>query len=259
MSAEMQPLAVVTGASSGLGREFAKIAAVRGYRLLLIARNLHALEALSGSLRTESHLLPLDLTAPGAADQITGWLADRGIVPEVFINNAGFGAFGPAVEMDEARVKKMIRLNVTALTTLSLRMLRHMKAAGRGRIMNVASTAAFQPCPYLGVYGATKAYVLSLTEALAEEAKGSGVTVTALCPGPTRTNFGVNAGLKEDSPFDRYAADADKVALFGFNAMEAGKVVAVHGGLNRLGAFATRLVPRGAVRRIAASLIGRMK
>lgn len=154
MPDHIQPLAVITGASSGIGRELAKLAAQKGYRLLLIARNMRALEVLSRDLRTETHLLALDLTAAGAVDQISSWLSDRQIVPEIFINNAGFGAFGPASDMDEAMLKKMIRLNVMALTSLSLRMARRMKREGRGRIMNVASTAAFQPCPYLGVYGA---------------------------------------------------------------------------------------------------------
>ena len=199
MPDHIQPLAVITGASSGIGRELAKLAAQKGYRLLLIARNMRALEVLSRDLRTETHLLALDLTAAGAVDQISSWLSDRQIVPEIFINNAGFGAFGPASDMDEAMLKKMIRLNVMALTSLSLRMARRMKREGRGRIMNVASTAAFQPCPYLGVYGATKSYVLSFTESLAEELKGSGVTVTAFCPGPTRTQFGVTAGLSQES------------------------------------------------------------
>lgn len=167
MPDHIQPLAVITGASSGIGRELAKLAAQKGYRLLLIARNMRALEVLSRDLRTETHLLALDLTAAGAVDQISSWLSDRQIVPEIFINNAGFGAFGPASDMDEAMLKKMIRLNVMALTSLSLRMARRMKREGRGRIMNVASTAAFQPCPYLGVYGATKSYVLSFTESLA--------------------------------------------------------------------------------------------
>lgn len=259
MSEHLQPLAVITGASSGIGREFAKIAAQRGYRVLLIARNLRALEVVSRDLRTETHLLALDLTAAGAVDQISGWLADRSIVPEIFINNAGFGAFGPAAEMDEAMLKKMIRLNVMALTSLSLRMARHMMRAGGGRIMNVASTAAFQPCPYLGVYGATKSYVLSFTESLAEELKGTGVTATAFCPGPTRTQFGINAGLKEDSPFDRLSADAAKVALTGFDAMTAGRPVVIDGFTNRLGAFMTRLLPRCAVRRIASNLLQKME
>lgn len=147
MPDHIQPLAVITGASSGIGRELAKLAAQKGYRLLLIARNMRALEVLSRDLRTETHLLALDLTAAGAVDQISSWLSDRQIVPEIFINNAGFGAFGPASDMDEAMLKKMIRLNVMALTSLSLRMARRMKREGRGRIMNVASTAAFSPAP----------------------------------------------------------------------------------------------------------------
>ena len=259
MQDHLQPLAVITGASSGLGREFAKIAAQRGYRVLLIARNLRALEVVSRDLRTETHLLALDLTASGAVDQISGWLSDRQLVPEIFINNAGFGAFGPALEMDEAMLKKMIRLNVIALTNLSLRMARHMSHVGHGHIMNVASTAAFQSCPYLGVYGATKSYVLSFTESLAEELRDTGVTATAFCPGPTRTQFGVNAGLREESPFDRLSADAPKVARVGFDAMMAGRPVVIEGFTNRLGAFMSRLLPRSAVRRIAANLLQKME
>ncbi len=259
------------------------MAAARGYRVLLIARNMHALEVLSRDLRTETHLLALDLTAAGAVDQISSWLSDRRITPEIFINNAGFGAFGASVDMDEAMLKKMIRLNVgafgasvdmdeamlkkmirlnvMALTSLSLRMARRMKREGHGRILNVASTAAFQPCPYLGVYGATKAYVLSLsfTESLAEELRGSGVTVTAFCPGPTRTQFGVTAGLKADSPFERLSADPEDVAKTGFEGMMAGKVVVFEGTTNRLGAWMTRFLPRNMVRRIAANLLQKME
>ena len=258
-SDHIQPLAVITGASSGIGREFAKLAAARGYRVLLIARNMHALEVLSRDLRTETHLLALDLTAAGAVDQISSWLSDRRITPEIFINNAGFGAFGASVDMDEAMLKKMIRLNVMALTSLSLRMARRMKREGHGRILNVASTAAFQPCPYLGVYGATKAYVLSFTESLAEELRGSGVTVTAFCPGPTRTQFGVTAGLKADSPFERLSADPEDVAKTGFEGMMAGKGVVFEGTTNRLGAWMTRFLPRNMVRRIAANLLQKME
>ena len=250
MPDHIQPLAVITGASSGIGRELAKLAAQKGYRLLLIARNMRALEVLSRDLRTETHLLALDLTAAGAVDQISSWLSDRQIVPEIFINNAGFGAFGPASDMDEAMLKKMIRLNGMA---------RRMKREGRGRIMNVASTAAFQPCPYLGVYGATKSYVLSFTESLAEELKGSGVTVTAFCPGPTRTQFGVTAGLSQESPFDRLSADPERVAETGFKGMMAGRVVVLDGATNRFGAFMTRFLPRCLVRRIAGGMLAKLK
>lgn len=153
----------------------------------------------------------------------------------------------------------MIRLNVMALTSLSLRMARRMKREGRGRIMNVASTAAFQPCPYLGVYGATKSYVLSFTESLAEELKGSGVTVTAFCPGPTRTQFGVTAGLSQESPFDRLSADPERVAETGFKGMMAGRVVVLDGAANRFGAFMTRFLPRCLVRRIAGGILAKLK
>ena len=212
MPDHIQPLAVITGASSGIGRELAKLAAQKGYRLLLIARNMRALEVLSRDLRTETHLLALDLTAAGAVDQISSWLSDRQIVPEIFINNAGFGAFGPASDMDEAMLKKMIRLNVMALTSLSLRMARRMKREGRGRIMNVAST-----------------------------------------------QFGVTAGLSQESPFDRLSADPERVAETGFKGMMAGRVVVLDGATNRFGAFMTRFLPRCLVRRIAGGMLAKLK
>lgn len=255
----IRPMAVITGASSGLGREFAKIAAQKGYRVLLVARNLHALEVVSRDLRTETHLLQLDLTSAGAVDQISGWLSDREIVPEIVINNAGFGAFGETLEMDEAMLKKMIRLNVTALTSLSVRMGRRMVRQGRGHIMNIASTAAFQPCPYLGVYGATKAYVLSFTEALAQELHGTGVTATAYCPGPTRTQFGLNAGLKADNPFDTLATDPSGVAKQAWHCMMQGRPVAVHGWRNRFGTWLSAFMPRVVARRVSAGLLKKMQ
>ena len=147
MPDHIQPLAVITGASSGIGRELAKLAAQKGYRLLLIARNMRALEVLSRDLRTETHLLALDLTAAGAVDQISSWLSDRQIVPEIFINNAGFGAFGPASDMDEAMLKKMIRLNVMALTSLSLRMARRMKRSPSPSRSQRSSRAQASPSP----------------------------------------------------------------------------------------------------------------
>lgn len=259
MTAVPQPLAVITGASGGLGREFARIAAVRGYRLLLVARRRDALDALARTLRTETAVLALDLAEPGSADRISAWLSERGLVPAVLIGNAGFGAYGEAAEMDEAAVRAMIRLNVGALTTLTLREARRMAAAGGGRIMNVASTAAFRPCPHAALYGATKAYVLSFTEALAEELRGSPVTVTAFCPGPMKTGFSAAAGMKNTAAFDRIAADPAASALAGFRAMMRGEAVAFDTPRNALLSFLPRLFPRALVRRLTGQAIASAK
>ena len=256
-------IAVITGASSGLGVELLRAAAELCPDIdafWLIARRRERLEALAAQFPGKTLLpVPLDLTDPTALKSLESLLDAQKPAVSLLINNAGFGAFGPASDMDEAMLKKMIRLNVMALTSLSLRMARRMKREGRGRIMNVASTAAFQPCPYLGVYGATKSYVLSFTESLAEELKGSGVTVTAFCPGPTRTQFGVTAGLSQESPFDRLSADPERVAETGFKGMMAGRVVVLDGAANRFGAFMTRFLPRCLVRRIAGGILAKLK
>ena len=255
----LRPLAVITGASSGIGRELAIKAAMRGYRLLLVSRNEYALRELERTLHTRVDYLALDLTKDGSVDRICSWLSEHDLVPAILINNAGFGAFGPAIQMDTGHLSRMIHLNVDALTILSIRLGRRMANHGGGRILNVASTAAFQPCPQMAVYGATKAYVLSFSEALGEELKGSGVTVTALCPGPTRTNFGVNAGLKADSPFDHWATDPENVARCGFNAMMRGEPVVVQGFLNKIGSVLARLAPRSIVTAFTNYLIKQMK
>lgn len=254
-----RPLAIVTGASSGIGRELAFKAALRGYRLLLVSRNEFALKELQRSLRTRADILALDLKEESSIDRILSWLSEREITPELLINNAGFGAFGEAVDMNSDMLLSMIRLNVEAVTMLSVKIGRRMAAAGRGHILNVASTAAFQACPNLAVYGATKAYVLSLSEALHEELKPRGITVTALCPGPTRTNFGINAGLEKDSPFDRWATEPENVARTGFNAMMRGEAFVVDGVLNKVVAFGAQIAPRSWAAAIAGRLLKKMK
>ena len=198
MPDHIQPLAVITGASSGIGRELAKLAAQKGYRLLLIARNMRALEVLSRDLRTETHLLALDLTAAGAVDQISSWLSDRQIVPEIFINNAGFGVCGSLLETDSAKEEEMVQVNVAAMRRLFQFMLRRMQAQGGGTILNVASSAGLLPGgPYMAGYYASKAYVVSLTRGAAQELreKRSPVYVCALCPGPVNTEFNDRAGV----------------------------------------------------------------
>lgn len=265
---EVRRLAVITGASSGLGLEFARLAAAEGFETLIIARRRERLEALARELHEahgrKAHVLELDLALPEAPERVVKEIEAIGLVPEVLVNNAGFGAFGPALDMDPARLRRMLELNAGALTELSLRIGREMRNMGRGRIMNVASTAAFQACPYLGVYGATKAFVLSFTEALAEELRETEVTATAFCPGPTRTEFGDAAGLAHENAFDLCDLEsaerpADVVARTGWEGMKAGRRVVVDGLLNRLIARAAWALPRGLVSRLAASILKRLR
>ena len=247
----VKKVCVITGGTSGIGLCTAQAMLEKGYTVYELSRRAEGAPGMK-------HIMA-DVTKEETLAAAVQEILKQEDHIDVLINNAGFGAFGPASDMDEAMLKKMIRLNVMALTSLSLRMARRMKREGRGRIMNVASTAAFQPCPYLGVYGATKSYVLSFTESLAEELKGSGVTVTAFCPGPTRTQFGVTAGLSQESPFDRLSADPERVAETGFKGMMAGRVVVLDGATNRFGAFMTRFLPRCLVRRIAGGMLAKLK
>ena len=261
-------LAVITGASSGLGTEFARLAAAEGFETLLIARRVDRLHAVASELEekygTRAHVLGLDLTEPDAPERVMEAIDAIGMVPEVLVNNASFGAFGPALDMDPARLRRMLELNAGALTELSLRVGRKMRDMGRGRIMNVASTAAFQACPYLGVYGATKAFVLSFTEALAEELRGTAVAATAFCPGPTRTEFGDAAGLAKENAFDLCDLEsaerpADIAARTGWEGMMRGKRVVIDGWTNRLIARFAWALPRGIVSRLAAFILKRLK
>lgn len=180
------PVAVITGASSGLGAVFARIAAREGYRPVLVARRQQRLEALAAEIETASGLKPwvlaLDLTESAELSRLMDFLETRSVTPEIFINNAGFGDFGPMVDADEERISRMLRLNIAALTGLSIEAARAMKRLGRGRILNVASTAAFQACPGFGVYAATKAYVVSFTESLSEELRGTGYLLRPSVP-----------------------------------------------------------------------------
>ena len=185
--------ALVTGASSGMGEVFARELARRGADLVLAARSRGKLEALASELRASAHVTvqveAADLSEPGAGQALADRLAEQDLRIDVLVNNAGFGLFGPLHEADGQRIAQAVRLNVAAPTELTCSLLPGMRARDRGAIVNVASTAAFQPVPYMAVYGATKAYVLSFTEALWAETRGTGVHVTALCPGATDTAF----------------------------------------------------------------------
>ena len=252
-------LAVVTGASSGIGWEMGKQLAARGYDLLLVARREDRLRGLASQIESQgpvrADILRLDLAAQEARQQL---IAKIGLERDRFhllINNAGFGAVKPAVDVPPARSLEMIQLNVSALTELSLEAAKILMKKRSGAIINVASTAAFQAVPYMSVYAATKAYVLSFTEGLAEELHGSGVRVMALCPGYTRTEFQEVAGEPAESMRRRHMMSAEDCVRIGLNDFDAGKRISVTGTLNKLQIFASWLAPRSIVVRSAALVV----
>ena len=252
------PLALVTGASSGIGAEIAAELAKRGHDLILTGRDAARLEGVSQRVRSAGgacEILVLDMGTPEAAvTTLSKFLGDRPL--EVLVNNAGFGLSGPLSEAKETELASMIGLNVLALTLLTRAVVPGMLSRGNGRILNVASTASFQPIPSMAVYGATKAYVLSFSEALAEELSGSEVTVTALCPGPTATSFAERASVADSSMF-RHAMTAEAVAKIGLRALFKGRRVQVAGAGNALMAFSVRFSPRTLTAKVARWMMHR--
>ena len=249
----MAKTALITGASAGLGVEFARQLAARGYRLILAARRKDRLDALAAELGN-ARVIAIDLAEPGAAAALIAECDAAGAQVDLLVNNAGFGLRGPFTKLDAGRQREMIDLNVGALTDLCRLIGPRMAERRSGAILNVASTAAFQPGPKMAVYFATKAYVLSFTEALHEELKPFGVKVSALCPGPTRTEFGEVAGFGQDSRFDSIAMSAVEVVRTGLTGLEKNQAVVITGALNKAGAWGTRFLPRSTIRKIAGAL-----
>jgi len=252
--------ALVTGASGGIGLALARQLAAGGFDLVLTARSGGRLEELARELaerhRPRVRVIARDLAAPEAPAAIADELAREGIDVDVLVNNAGFGTYGPFAETDLAAELGMLQLNVVALTHLSKLFLRPMLSRGRGRILNVASTAAFQPGPLMAVYYASKAYVLSFSEAIAEEHGGSGVTVTALCPGPTTSGFQERAAMEESRLVAGKAMmGAEAVAEAGYRGLLAGKRIVIPGLANRLLAQAYRVSPR----RMTTAIVRKMQ
>ena len=255
-----RPLAVVTGASGGIGAELARGFAAAGHDLVLTARRRPELEALAADLPgVTCHVLPLDLADPLAVGELVAGLAAGGLTPDVLVLNAGFGLHGPFADADDHRLLDLLQVNVVALTQLVRAVLPGMLLRKRGRVLTVASTAAFQPGPLMAAYYASKAFVLSLSEAVAHECRGTGVTVTCLCPGPTATGFAAAAGGGKlaDGPG---AMTARAVAAAGVRGCLRGKRVVIPGVQNRVGAFFGRHLPRRLVlplvRRVQAGKTG---
>jgi hypothetical protein len=249
---------LVTGASTGIGREIALIAARRGRDLVLVARSEDKLSELARALRDDHRarveVVALDLSEPQAADSLVRETQRRGVEVEDLVNNAGFGSLGRFPETSLDLQLEMLRLNVLALTHLTHLLLPPMLARRRGRILNVASTAGLQPGPFMAVYYASKAYVLSFTEAIAEELRGTGVTATALLPGPTRTEFQSRAHMAGSRLVRLGMADARSVAEAGYRGMEAGRAVVIPGLGSKALSLLVRFSPRWSVRRVVSWL-----
>jgi len=261
MSGANSETVLVTGASSGIGWELAKCFAAGGFHLVLTARNTEALQSLADELRrahqTEVFVLTADLSRPETPEQVFQELQGRGITLDVLVNNAGFGAWGLFAELPLPRQLEMLQVNITALLHLTGLFLPGMVQRRRGGILNVASVAGFLPGPGMAVYYATKACVLSFTEALAEELTGTNVTVTALCPGPTITNFDKAAHINKGERKVRMARmSAEAVARYGLRAFRQRKVVAVPGLQNQLLVFLTRFGPRSIIRKTVRKFNG---
>ena len=247
------PITLITGASAGLGAEFARQCSARGERLVLVARRRDKLEALAKELGN-ARAVTLDLGQPGAAATLVADLVAHDEHVGTLINNAGFGLWGQFATLDGPRQRAMIDLNCGTLVELTHAVLPGMIERGQGAILNLASTAAFQPGPGMAVYFATKAFVLSFSEALHEEVREHGVTVTALCPGPTATEFGEVAGFTGNGGFDKISARSEDVVAMGLKALDRGRAVAIPGLVNKAGAQAHRFMPRWLLRKIAAAI-----
>lgn len=254
----MSKNAFVTGPTSGIGKAFSEILAKEGYSLTLIGRNPEKLEKtkkeLEGKYRATSiRVIQADLAIKEELESVCSQLENEEI--DVFINNAGFNIAGPFSETDYAVEEQMMLVNVVALTRLAKAVLKRMIKRRSGKILNLASIAGYAPSPLSSVYGATKAYVKSFSEALSEEVKGTGVTVTALCPGATRSNFASTSNLTNSKAFAKHVMSADEVAMIGYKAMVKGKRTQVAGLRNQIMVFFNTIAPKSVILKFAKGLL----
>jgi short-subunit dehydrogenase len=248
--------ALITGASMGLGREFARLFAADGIDVVLVARSEGKLRELAAELEKahgiRAHVVADDLTDPAAPERIFQSVKRAGVELEYLVNNAGFGSHGRFDQLDAKRELEMVQVNIAALVHLTRLFLPELVSRGHGRVMNIASTAGFQPGPLMATYYATKAFVISFTEAIAYELRHTGVTVTAHCPGATATEFARTASNDTSMLFRLGAADAPAVARHAYRAMQRGQVLAIHGIVNWLLVQSVRFSPRALVRATVA-------
>lgn len=256
----MTKTALITGASGGIGKEFARIYASQGYDLVLVARHEDALDKVASELQNAFNVrtfpIATDLSLPYAAEALHDSLSEIGISIHVLINSAGFGDYGKLSNQSLEKQLDMIAVNVTSLTQLTYYYLLDMLDQGEGKILNLASLAAFEPGPYFSVYFATKAYVLSFTEALSEELRETPISVMALCPGATETGYEHRAHAETSGMFkNTKVMKPDTVALYGFESLEKKKVVAIPGLMNKIAYFMLKLAPRKLTRKTMAKIL----
>ncbi len=255
-------IALVTGASSGIGLEMARLLAARGHGLVLVARSTSKLEALAKELEAAHGIAvtvaSIDLGQPGASQQLWAFTERQGIAVEILINNAGIGVYGEHIALDQAKVASMLQLNILSLSELCQCYGVAMGRRGRGWILNIASTAAYQPTPYFAAYGASKAYVLNFSEALAMELEDQGVVVSCLSPGPSDTGFFTDLdqrGIAIDTFAKGGRRSARAVAEAGLERLFAGRLSSIDGRINTLKALSLRLVPRRVVAKFSKALM----
>ena len=256
----MKNTALITGASNGIGLELAKIHASKGGDLVLVARNKSKLDELKSELEKQFgvsvYTIGKDLSAINSAQEVYEETSRQNLQIDYLINNAGFGNFGMFVETDWDKELQMINLNITTLTQFTKLYLQDMVKRRSGKIMNVASTAAFQSGPTMAVYCATKAYVLSFTEAVSNEVSHEGITITVLCPGATETGFQAAGGMDESELFKgKKLPTAKEVAEYGYASMIKGKTVAIHGMLNYIMSNSVRFIPRAMILKVARKML----
>ncbi len=256
---ETKDTALITGASSGIGLELARIFARNGHNLILVAHREERLNAVCEQLFSqygvECHAITLDLSSPDSAKQLYEQVTEKNFIIEILVNNAGFGTWGLFWENDEEKEIREMQLNMSSLALLTKYFLREMVARGSGKILNVASTAAFQPGPMMAVYYASKSFVASFSEAVSKEAEGTGVTVSVLCPGPTETEFQRHAGMANMHLLKSiFMMDATSVAEKAYAGMMRGKRMIIPGLLNRIVVFTTRFLPKRLLLAVVHSL-----
>lgn len=258
------PTTLITGASNGIGLELSKIHASNGDDLVLVARNKAKLDELKIELESQYQIkvytIGKDLSSQNAAKEVYDQTSKENIQIDYLINNAGFGDFGMFVDLDWSKQEQMIHLNITTLTQFTHLYLQDMLKRGSGKIMNVASTAAFQSGPTMAVYYATKAYVLSFSEAVDNEVREKGITITTLCPGPTESGFQAAAAMEESALFkEKKLPTSKEVALYGYKAMMKGKTIAIHGLMNTILAYSVRFMPRKLVVKVTRKMQDKSK
>ncbi len=244
---------LITGATSGIGYELMLLFAKDRNNLFLVSRNKEKLSLIKKDVEkkfsVDVEYLPIDLSLPESPKKVYDFAKRKNLNVSVLVNNSGFGLGGEFVKLDIKREEEMINLNILALTKLTYYFLQDMKKKNRGKILNVSSLAGFLPIPYMNVYSATKSYVLSFSEALSFELQNTNITVSALCPGATRTNF-AKVAMMDESNFNKFSMSSNKVALAAYNGLMKGKRVIIPGSSNKLGASAVKITPHSLLGKI---------